>query len=426
MSPHSPVTLDRTGVHLYEQLDRLRAAGPAVRVRLPGDLVAWSVSRGDVVKRLLTHPHVSKDARKSWPGYRPYAIGWLIAWVDVVSMLTADGADHQRLKNLVGKAFTARRIEAMRPAITAIVTGLLDELAAGPPGQPVDLRARYSYRIPTQVICDLFGVPREQRPAMLTAIDAVLDTSLSQEQAAEAQQHMIAAMRRLIDTKRADPGDDMTSRLVAASDTGPADNPTEHHDIDPEPLTADELISTLVLMIGAGSETTVSLIDHAVTAMLTHPDQLAAVRRDPDRWADVIEETLRQHSPVMHLPLRYAAADIPLDDGVTIAKGDLILIAFGAHGRDPAVNPDPGRFDIDRHDRAHLAFGHGIHFCLGAPLARLEAAIALPALFARFPHLRLAVPAGELRRQPSFIGNDVQRLPVITGQESPLTPGAGG
>ncbi|MFF0865939.1 cytochrome P450 [Nonomuraea sp. NPDC003560] len=404
MTP-TPVVLDSSGRRIHEQADSLRAAGPAVPVRLPGDLTAWSVTDGDVVKHLLTHPHVSKDARKSWPGYRPYAIGWLTAWVDVKSMFTTDDPDHQRLKNLVGKAFTPRRVEAMQQPITAIVTTLLDALAAEAPGSVLDLRARYSYKVPTQVICDLFGVPLDQRPAMLATIDAVLDTSLSAGQTTRVQQEMIASMHRLIEAKRARPGDDMTSRLIAARDSGL------------DRLSDDELVSTLLLMIGAGSETTVSLLDHAVIAMLSHPEQLAVARRDPARWDDVIEESLRRHPPVMHLPMRYATADIPLDGQTVIRAGDLILIGFGAHGRDPAVNADPDRFDIDRHDRAHLAFGYGMHYCLGAPLARLEARIALPALFDRFPDLRLATGPQDLQPLPSFIGTDVLQLPVT------LTPG---
>ncbi|MCK2216284.1 cytochrome P450 [Actinomadura sp. ATCC 31491] len=399
----APTPLDTTGTRLYEQADHLRAAGPAVRVLLPGDLVAWSVTRGDVVKRLLTHPDVSKDARKSWPGYRPFAVAWLTAWVDVVSMFTADGDDHKRLKDLVGRAFTGRRIEAMRPAIEAIVASLLDELAAEPADRPLDLRSRFSYRIPSRVICDLFGVPDVQRPAMLAAIDGVLDTTLGPDQAAAVQRDMYAGIHRLVAAKSERPGDDLTSLLLS----------TQRREDDR--LSMDELVSTLILMIGAGSETTVSLIDHSVVALLTHPDQLAAVRAAPSRWADVIEESLRLHPPIMHLPLRYATAAIDLGEDVTIDKGDLILIGFGAHGRDPAVNPDPGRYDIDRRDRQHLAFGHGMHFCLGAPLARLEAGIALPALFARFPRLALARPVASLAPQPSFISNDVRELPVVLG-----------
>lgn len=398
-TPSAPTALDTTGRRLYAQADELRDGGPAVQVALPEGLTAWSVTRGDLAKKLLVHPHISKDARRSWPGYQPFAIPWLTAWVDVISQFTSDGADHKRFKDLVSGAFTPRRIEAMRPAVESIVADLLNTMGTAPEAT-VDLRAAFSYPVPTRVICDLFGVPDEQRPQMLQVIDSILDTSVSPERAGAVRDGMFAVMHTLIAAKRATPGDDMTSLLLAAR------QPTG------DQLTDDELVSTLILMIGAGSETAVSLINHAVLELLAHPDQLAAALADPARWDDVIEETLRKHPPIMHLPLRYATADIDLGDGVTIASGDLVLIGFGAHGRDSQVNPDPDRFDIDRTDRQHLAFGHGIHFCMGAPLARLEARVALPALFSRFPQLHLAVPVHDLDPQSSFIGNDLLALPV--------------
>ncbi|SFD65184.1 cytochrome P450 family protein [Streptomyces aidingensis] len=398
---HSPLTLDTTGRHLYPQTDQLRAAGPAVRVNLPDGVTAWSVTHGDIIRKLLTHPHISKNPRTSWPGYRPGAIPWLAAWVDVQSMFTSDAADHQRLRGLVARAFTPRRVQELAPAIDAIVTDLVDTLhhTTGP-GQSVDLRAAFAYPIPTRVICDLFGVPADQRADMLRVIDAVLDTTATPEQAANTRTAMYQAMHTLIATKRARPGQDMTSDLLAAREDG-------------DRLSEEELVSTLILMIGAGSETAVSLIGHAITELLAHPGQLHTVLADPARWDDVIEETLRLHPPIMHLPMRYATGDIDLGEGVTLHPGDLILIGFGAHGRDPQLHHHPEAFDIDRTDKDHLAFGHGIHYCLGAPLARLEARRALPALFTRFPRLRLAVTPTELQPQPSFIGNDHRTLPAI-------------
>ena len=408
MTTGTPIVLDTSGRRLYPQSDELRAAGPAVKVGLPGGLTAWSVSRGDVVKQLVTHPDVSKNPRTSWPGYLPGAQPWLIAWIDVISMFTSDGADHLRLRKLVSRAFAARRVEAMRPPVEAIVAGRLDALEAAEaaqPGRPVDLRATFSYAIPTRVICGLFGVPEGQRAQMVGTIDGVLDTTATPEQAARTGADLFAEIDALIAAKRAHPGDDMTSMLLTAQDG--------------DQLTSEELVSTLILMVGAGSQTTVALIDQAVTELLTHPDQLATVLAHPERWDDVIEETLRLHSPIMHIPLRYATADIDLGEGVTIRSGDLIMMGFGSHGRDPDVHNHAEQFEIDREDKQHLAFGYGMHYCLGAPLARLEARVALPALFSRFPRLGLAVDPEELRPQPSFITADVRTLPVLLDGPGP-------
>ncbi|MFI2211568.1 cytochrome P450 [Streptomyces sp. NPDC020141] len=397
----SAVELTSTGgeqVHL--QTDELRAAGPAVPIRLPEGLIAWSVTRGDIAKRLLSSPHVSKDARKSWPGYEPGAIPWLNPWVDVASMFTTDGADHDRLRSLVGKAFTPRGVQELRPAVEKITADLLEAMAARPRDESVELRADFSHQLPNRVICDLFGMPEDQRPAMLDAISASLDTEATEAEAAATRDTMMNAMRTLVETKRRDPGEDMTSLLIAAQ--------TE----DGGRLNDHEMVSTLFNMIAAGTETTTSLINHAVCELLTHRDQLDLVLADPGRWDDVTQETLRMHAPIMHLPLRYATADIDLGEGVVLRTGDTIVIHFGAHGRDPGAHEDPGAFRLDRGDKAHLAFGYGIHYCIGAPLAKLEAAIALPALFERFPAIDLAVDRDQLEPQHSFIGNDYLTLPV--------------
>ncbi|MEU3046792.1 cytochrome P450 [Streptomyces sp. NPDC006984] len=396
----APVTLDSSGRRLFAQTDELRAASPAVRVRMPENVIAWAVTRGDIVRKLLTHPDVSKDARTSWPSHTPGSIPWLYPWVDVVSMFTSDGADHQRLRRLVDRAFTPARIEAMRPAIHAIVTDLLDHLQVLDPTGPIDLREHFSYPIPTRVICDLFGVPDAQRPQMLHVIDSVLTTDVTAAEAETIKDALAAAMQALVDSKRHTPGEDMTSLLLAT------------HEEDGDRLSHHELISTLILMIGAGSETAVALINAAVYELLHHPKQLHAVRADPTLWSDVVEEALRLHPPIMYLPLRYATADIDLGDGVVIRQGDAIIIGFGAHGRDPDVHQSPEAFRIDRADKQHLAFGYGIHYCLGARLARLEAEVALPALFQRFPQLALAGDVTDLQPQRSFIGTDVTALPV--------------
>ncbi|MCT2588993.1 cytochrome P450 [Streptomyces sp. N2-109] len=397
MTTYAPITLDSTGHRIHTQAAELRAAAPAVPVGVPDGLTVWSVTRGDVIKKLLTHPDVAKDARTAWPGYEPGYYPWLTSWVDVRSMLTADGGDHARLKKLIGRAFSPRRIEAMRPAIEQIVADLLTAIGRYEPGEIFDLRNAYAYPVPTQLIAGLFGVPDEQRPAMLSVIDAVLDTTADREQAADTRDRLYAAMGKLIATKRWHPGEDMTSLLLAAQEE------------DGDRLSEEELVSTLILMIGAGSETAVSLIGHATYELLSNEGQLRRVLAHPERWDDVIEETLRLHPPIMHIPMRFTTADIDLGEGVTIPGGSPLLMGFGAHGRDPAVHERPETFDLDRADKSHLAFGYGMHYCLGAALAKLEARIALPALFETFPDIHLA---GQHQPQPSFIAHGYETLPV--------------
>jgi 2-hydroxy-5-methyl-1-naphthoate 7-hydroxylase len=391
----------RGGQCAYDQVDRLRAMGPAVPVELPEGVGAWSVTRGDVVERLLTHPSVSRDLKKTVPGYVPGSVPWLSPWVDVDSMATTDGREHARLRKLVTPAFTPRRVEAIRGQAEQLVARLLDELAANPAEEPVDLSAAFSYRVPTEMICDLFGVPGDQRTEVMRVLHTAGATDLTEQESVKLIEDLDAAMHALIAARRADPGEDLTSFLLAARETGV------------EPLTEHELISTLLLMIGGGSQTTINLINHTVRELLARPDQLRIVREDPRRWPDAMEESLRAHCPVMHLPMRWATEDIDLGEDVVVRAGDAILICYGGHGRDPAVHENPGVFDIDRANKEHIAFGRGPHFCPGSHLARMEAEVALTAVFERFPRLELACRPEDVEPRHTFIGNDVAVLPVL-------------
>ncbi|MEV5509920.1 cytochrome P450 family protein [Streptomyces orinoci] len=369
-------------------------------------MVAWAITTQPLLRKLLTDPRVSKDPRQHWPRWINGEVSpeWpLYTWVAVRNMFTAYGGEHRRLRSLVVKAFTARRTAALRPRIEQLATGLLDSLAAEPAGAVVDLRERYAYPIPIQVICELFGLRDEElRERLRRCVDSVFHTSADAEEVTATYAELYELLGALIADKRRHPADDMTTALIAARD-----------DEGDTALSEQELADTLLLVISAGHETTVNLLDNAIHALLTHPAQLALVRAGKASWDDVIEEALRVQAPVASLPLRYAVEDIELDGGITLRKGDAILAAYAAAGRDPELHgPHPERFDVTRATKDHLAFGHGVHYCLGAPLARLEAAIALPALFERFPELTLAVPQEELLPVDSFISNGHRSLPV--------------
>lgn len=402
---NAPFVIDFSGRDILGQADRIRALGPAARVELPGGVRAWAVSDQGLLRRLLVDPRVSKDASRYWPAWIKGEVpaDWpLFAWVAARNMFTASGPDHRRLRGLVAGAFTARRVAALQPRIEAIIGELLDGLAGLPPGRPVDLREHYAYQLPVTVICELFGIEDEAtRSEACRCVDALFNNGETPEEAAAAFPRLQRLLRELAAEKRERPGDDLSSALIAARDGGTP------------PLSEDELVDTLVLFVTAGHETTVNLLGNAIAAMLTSPGQLARVRGGGSTWADVIEETLRCQPPVPNVPLRFATEDIDVGDGVTLRAGDAILACYGAAGRDPLVHgSDAGQFDVTRAVKEHLAFGYGVHHCIGAPLARLEAALALPALFERYPELALAADPGELLPLESFVSNGYRALPV--------------
>ncbi|MEU3734688.1 cytochrome P450 [Streptomyces sp. NPDC033538] len=401
------IALDPFGADIAEESARLRALGPLVPVELPGGIPAWAPTRYDTLRELILDPRVSKDPRLHWRlwsriGEHP-SWGWILGWVGVVSMLSTYGPDHTRLRKLVAPSFTHRRTEAMRPRVEAITAELLDALdSPDVPGSDVtDLRERFAHPLPMRMICELFGVPEKLWEDTGRLIAAAMDTSdPSPGHAASVQRQMGTVLPALIAHKRRHPGDDLTTELIRVRDE------------DGDRLSDEELLHTLLLVIGAGFETTVNLIGNAVVALLTHPGQLAAVRSGRIGWDAVVDETLRVHPSIASLPLRFAVTDLTVG-GVTVPAGDAIVTTYAAAGHDPSrYGPDAGAFDAARGVDDHLAFGIGVHRCVGAPLARAEALTALPALFERFPRLRLAVDPRELRQVPSFIAYGWREIPV--------------
>ncbi|WP_259454303.1 cytochrome P450 family protein [Streptomyces ginkgonis] len=378
----------------YGVLARLREDTPVVRVTLPEGTSAWVVTREADVRAWLGDPRLSLDKTHSTTGYRGFS---LPPELDS-NLLNMDGADHLRLRRLVSQAFTPRRVEELRPRIEEAAGRLADGVAAAGRSGPVDLVRAYAGPLPMTVIGDLFGLPAEGRRPFAELIGSVIGARTPDSTRA-AVAAIAAFMRELIDGRRAAPGEDLLSGLIAARDEG-------------DRLSESELVSLAFLIVGAGIENVTHLISGGVHTLLTHPGQLAAVRADPEGLLPAaVEELLRCVHPNVTAIRRFPVEDIEVG-GTVIPRGETVLLALAAAHRDPARYPEPDRFDVRRADTAHLALGQGLHYCLGAPLARLQIRIALGTLLERFPALRLADSEPALWRT-TFRSHAPARLPVL-------------
>ncbi|MET9732093.1 cytochrome P450 [Streptomyces sp. NPDC006458] len=403
-----PHRLDPAGGCPHADNARLLADGAVAQVLLPGGIEGVAVLGHEALKEFLAHPDVAKDARH-FTALREGRIpeGWPLAtFATVRGMTTADGDDHRRLRSLVSRAFTARRVAELRPRVEELTESLLDDLARAAVGDGgvADLRRHFALPLPMSVISELLGVAPEFRDRLHHLSSQVVATDIGPARAVAANRELVAVLGAITAAKAESPGEDLTSALIAARDE------------DGDRLAHEELIGTLVLMIIAGHETTLNLITNAVRALCRHRDQLDLVREGEADWGDVVDETLRWDAPVSYFPFRYPLRDLTVD-GTVVPAGTPVLAGYSAAGRDAAAHgPDAGRFDVTRPRRVdavrHLSLGHGAHYCLGAPLARLEAGIALERLFTRFPDLDLAVTENDLVRHASFVGNSVRALPV--------------
>ncbi|MFJ5234464.1 cytochrome P450 [Kitasatospora sp. NPDC088391] len=410
------LVLDPTGRSRGAETAELIARGPVSPVDVLG-VRAWSVSDPELLESLLKDPRIAKNAPLHWPDYEAVAAGWPLAlWVAARNMSTTDADHHRRLRRLVSGVLTPRRVAAMAGRVEGMTAGLLDRVAAaGADGAPVDLRRLLARALPILVVSDLLGLPEELREDFGRYVEGVFDTTLSPERSQANSVALYTVIAELVAGLRERPGDDMTSLLISARDT----------EGDGGALTEDELLDTVMLVVAAGYETTVNLIDHTVALLLAHPDQLDLVRAGKADWDDAVEEALRLESPLAHVPMRYALADLDLPGGVTVHRGEPVLASYGAAGRHPdRYGADAAEFDVTREAKDHLAFGHGPHFCLGAPLARLEARTAVRALFERFPRLAL-VPGTVLEPVDSLISNGHRALPVLLDGDG-AGAGAGG
>jgi cytochrome P450 len=388
----------------YPFYARLRAEAPVFRVTLPDRQTAWLVTRYDDVSRVLKDEGFAKDRRNAMTSEQLARQPWIPDFVKPLmrNMLDLDGVDHDRLRSLVQKAFTPRLVEQMRPRIQQLTEDLLAALQSR---KQIDLIHDYALPLPTTVIAQMLGVPVQDRHRFNRWSKTLFLISASRWgllKAIPSVWQFMRYIRRLLAARRADPGDDLISALVQAEEGG-------------ERFGEDELLAMVMLLLVAGHETTVNLIGNGTLALLEHPDQMERLRSDPALIKPAVEELLRFHSPVEMATERFPRENTAVA-GVTIPRGEMVLAVLASANRDEQQFVDPDKLDLSREPNRHLSFGLGVHFCLGAPLARLEGQLAINTLLRRTSHLQLAVPAAALRWRRGMVVRGLEALPLAVAK----------
>ncbi|QBD74932.1 cytochrome P450 [Ktedonosporobacter rubrisoli] len=379
--------------------EQLRQNEPLYRMDLPDGSHAWMITHYDDILAISKDPRFIRDAKKLVPEEVRENMPPSVAAVRRMlgqQMMNADPPEHTRLRQLVSKAFTPRMVEQLRGRIQQITDELLDRVEAH--GQ-MDLIADFAFLLPVTVICEMLGVPVEDRDKF-----RVWSSFLVKPREEQSQMEFLTILngfidyiKALLEEKRSYPDEKLLSRLIRVEEAG-------------DKLSQDELISMAFLLLVAGYETTVNLIGNGSLALLLHPQQMRKLQKEPALIVNAVEELLRYSAPIT-LTQRWANEDVELH-GKHIARGDAVYLALMAANHEPAHFPNPEELDLAREPNEHLAFGKGLHFCLGAPLARLEGQIALQTLLRRFPNLHLTVKPEELKWRASLGFRGLQALPV--------------
>jgi cytochrome P450 len=371
----------------------MRQSAAAHEIPIGPGVTGWMITRYEDVRRALTDPRLAKSPTTAVmppemvkPGLSKH-------------MLNADPPEHTRLRKLVSMAFTPRRMEEFRPRVQAISDSLIEALSGR---EVIDLIDDYAFPLPFQVICELIGVPMVDRDDFRAWSNLLLDQfAQGSPEAAQAATSMVDYIGDLVARKRAEPDDALLSGLIAASDAG-------------DKLDDDELTSLVFLLLVAGHETTVNLIGNAMYLLLGRPDQAKALRENAELIPAAVEEVLRFESPVKTATLRISVAPVEVGE-VTIPPGQLVFISLLSANRDENAFSQPDELDLARREAQHLAFGHGIHFCLGAPLARIEAQIAVESLLRRYPEMTAETGLANVQWRPGLLLRGLVHLPVRLG-----------